>query len=276
MFRGRWSWALALTAAALLALVGAEAARAGTSTVQDGNDRPGRLDIRSVSQGHSGAKVTHTIRTFGRWPNSLLGAQHSNALVILISTDSDAALERFVLIISEQGRMVAGVFRGNGGLLGQANVSRPDRRSVRVSFSKSRLGNPPGYRWQAFSSFQAPGACRRGCVDRAPNGSRRVLHDLRAPTISFPQPPPPAELTYDLEFTVGDAGRSGLDFWRLEHREPGTSVWNVLDNGSTTGSKSVPFTADAAVDTDAFRVVARDEHGNRTVSPVRLVTVPPK
>lgn len=271
MFRGRFTGALAATAAALLALAGGEVARAGADTVRDGND-PGRLDIRSVSHGHSGARVTHTIRMFERWPSSVFGPQESNALLLWFSTDADRAFERFVLV-SQRSRLVASVFRGNGGLLGRAKASRPDRRSVRVTLSKSQLGNPAGYRWQAFSSFLASGACRRGCVDRAPNGSRRLLHDLRAPAISFPQPQSPAATNpYELAFTVRDRGGSSLDFWRLQRRAAG--AWVELKHGSGTGARSVPFTATAGA-TDEFRVAAEDEHGNRTLSPIRRVAAPP-
>ena len=80
---------------------------------------------------------------------------------------------------------------------------------------------------------------------------------------------------YELAFRVGDRGNSGLDLWRLEHRVAGTTAWEELESGSNTGPQSIPFTATAGT-TDEFRVVARDEHGNRTVSPLRQVTVPPK
>jgi hypothetical protein len=271
MIRGRWRRALALTAVALLALVGAEAARPGGATVSDGNDTRGRLEIKSVSQGHSGAKITHTIRTFSRWPKSLLDEQHSNSFLMLINTDRDRVIERFVFIITTRGRLAAGVLTSSGNFLGRADVSRPDQRSVRVKFSKSRLGNPPSYRWQGFSSFQG-GGCNSGCVDR----TRRLLHDLRAPRISFPQPPSPsAALAYDVEFTVRDAGKSGLDVWRLQQRDQGVDPWTTLRDGGSVGPRSVPFTAEATGDVDQFRVVAVDNHGNRTISAVRSVTAGP-
>jgi hypothetical protein len=273
MIRGRRTWALATAAAVLLALVGAEVARAGKSAAQDPNDTRGRLDIRSVSQGHSGRKVTHTIKTFGRWPSSVLDEQHSNSFLMVLNTDSDPAIERFVFIITARGRLEAGVLTGNGNFLGRADASRPNRRSLRVTLSKSRLGNPAGYRWQASSSFQGSGGCGRGCVDRAPNGSGRVRHDLRDPTVSFPQPQPTTN-PYKLEFTVADAGGSGLDFWRLEHRDSGTAGWTPVRTGSRLGLKSVLFTEAMSGDVDRFRVVAVDKHGNRTVSVIRQVTAP--
>jgi hypothetical protein len=95
------------------------------------------------------------------------------------------------------------------------------------------------------------------------------------PTVSFPQPPPPVSTTYNLDFTVGDVGGSGLAFWRLEQREPGTAPWALVEPGTAPGAHSVSFTAALPGDTDEFRVVAQDRHGNRTVSPIRQVTAPP-
>jgi hypothetical protein len=272
--RGRW---FALAAATLAALAGAETAAAGTNTVRDGNDRPGRLDIRAASQGHAGSRVTHTIRTFGRWPTSLLGPSTPNYLLLVISTDSDRAPERLVLIVSSRGRLIAGVLNPRGRFLGRAGASRPNRRSARVFIRRSLLGNPAGYRWQAFAYYRGSSTCGGGCLDRAPNRSR-MLHDITAPRVSFPQPPPPTSTTYDLHFTVGDRGGAELAFWRLEHRDPGTVPWEPIadDTGpGAAGAWTIPFTAAMPGDTDQFRVVAQDGHGNRTVSPIREVMAPP-
>ena len=269
--QGRW---VTLAALALTALAGLDVAAAGTSSISDPNDRPGKLDIRSASQGHAGTKVKHTITTFGNWPKGLLGPRTPNFLLLEISTDSDPAPERAVVIFSTPGRMVAGVFTGRGNFLGRAAASHPNGHTVVVVIRRALLGSPAGYRWQAFAYFEGANTCGGGCLDRAPNASR-VLHDLRKPTVSFPQPPSPATTSYNLEFTVGDSGGSGLAFWRLEQRDDGATAWTLLDDGLTTGLQSVPFTAGGPNEIDEFRVVAEDMHGNRTVSPVREVMAPP-
>src|ERR671919_3228578 len=102
---------IALTRALTVALAAGSNAHADTNRISDGNDRPGRLDIRSASHGHAGARVVHTISTFGRWPRRLLGPNTPNLFAVEISTDGDRALERVVLVFSQNGRMVAGVFR---------------------------------------------------------------------------------------------------------------------------------------------------------------------
>src|SRR5918999_2902689 len=131
-------------------------AHADTNRISDGNERPGRLDIRSASHGHAGARVVHTISTFGRWPRRLLGPNTPNLFAVEISTDGDRRLERVVVVFFQNGRMVAGVFRVRSGRLvfiGSASASKPNARSVRVSVRRSRLGNPAGYRWNAYSQF---------------------------------------------------------------------------------------------------------------------------
>ena len=269
---GRVRW-LAPAAAALALAASAELAAAGTTTVADGNDRPGPLDIRSVSQGHAGTKVRHTISTFANWPKSLLGPTTPNFLLLEFSTDSDPTPERALIIFSSGGRMIAGVFTQRGRFVGSAGASRPNKHTVAVTVRRSLLGSPAGYRWQAFAFFRGPGGCSGGCTDRAPDGSGRVLHDLRAPTVSFPQPPAPSTTTYNLDFTVADGGGSGLAFWRLERWDPVAGAWTSVDEQATVGPQSVQFVAMPGA-SDDFRVVAGDMHGNRRVSPVRSVTAP--
>jgi hypothetical protein len=99
-----------------------------------------------------------------------------------------------------------------------------------------------------------------------------VLHDLAPPSVSFTSAPVPPAETYDLQFSVGDAGGSGLRAWRLEHRPFGGGPWIELDSGSRGGSKSHQHVG-VQGGTDVFRVVARDGHGNVRVSQ-RVVSVP--
>jgi hypothetical protein len=263
---------LLLTAAALSMLVGAETAQAGGGTVRDGNDRPGPLDIRSASQGHAGTRVTHTIRTFANWPIALLGPNTPNFVLLQISTKPGPAPERIVLLFSSSGRMVAGVFSRNGNFLGRAKASRPNRHAVRVVITRARLGNPVGYRWQAQTFFRAAGPCSGGCLDRAPNGSNQRLHDLRAPTISFPQPGVVQSGEYDIGFSVSDLGFSGVR-WRIQNRLFGTASWTTVESAATRGPQVYSHSATDGQD-DQFRVIAIDGHGNTTTSPVRTVSVP--
>ena len=257
-----------------VALFASANARADTKRISDGNDRPGPLDIRSASHGHDGARVVHTISTFGSWRMGLIGRNTSNLFAVEISTDGDPALERVVIVSSANGRLVAPVIRLPAGtVVGSASASRPNGRAVRVSIRRSLLGNPSGYRWNAHSQYRATGACSRFCIDRAPN-SGRVLHDIAAPTIaltSFPAIPPDVE--YDVSFTVSDKGGAGLDRWELQHRPLGTPGWTTVASGSTVGAKTHHHVS-AEDNDDQFRVVALDKQGNQVISPLKLVSVP--
>ncbi len=263
-----------LLTALLVSLFAVGNAYADTRRISDGNDRPGPLDIRAASHGHAGVRVVHTISTFSTWRVGLLGPNTPNLFALEISTDADPALERLVIIFSANGRMVARVFRlPDGRFLGSASASRPNARTVRVSILRSRLGNPVGYRWKAHSQYRAAGGCSRGCIDKAPNVGR-VLHDITAPAIvltSFPAIP--ADIEYDVSFTVSDTGGAGLRSWQLQHRPFGTPSWTTVDSGTTGGPKSYHHVS-AEDNDDQFRVVAADRQGNSTVSPIRLVSVP--
>lgn len=264
---------LAVAAAALALFAAADVGRAGTSTTPDADDVVGPLDIESVSQGHLGKKVVHTIRTFANWRVGILAPSTPNYFLLELSTDADPAPERSVLVFSRAGHMVGAIFGPNGRFVAQAGVSHPHGRTVRVTIPLKRLGNPAGYRWQAFAFFRSGSVCRTGCLDRAPNGSVRILHDLRKPAIAFPQPGPPAGPEYDVGFSLSDAGGSGIAGWRLEHRLVGETVWTTVATGTTGGAQTYHQVSSAG-DHDQFRVVAADAHGNTATSPVRNVLVP--
>ena len=258
----------------MVALVAAGNAYADTRAISDGNDRPGRLDIRSASHGHEHARVVHSISTFGRWGSGVIGRNTPNLFAVEISTDGDPALERVVLISSANGRLVAQVIRLPAGTrVGDAAASKLNGRTVRVSIRHRLLGNTSGYRWNAHSQYRAAGACSGFCSDRAPN-SGRVFHDFTAPHVamtSFPAVAPDVE--YDVSFTVTDKGGAGLDSWQLQHRPFGTPSWTTLESGSAGGSKS-HHRVSAEDNDDEFRVVAVDGQGNTSISPIKLVSVP--
>ena len=251
-------------------------ALADSRRISDGNDRPGRLDIRAATHAHSGGQVVHTISTFGRWPGRLLRPQNGNLFAVEIDTDTDRALERVVLVYFLNGRMRAGVYRLRRGSLifiDAARASKPNSRTMRVVIRQSRLGSPEGYEWFAHSEYRAPGACSAACVDHAPN-NRPILHDVTRPTItnlSFPAVPPGIE--YDVSFRVRDEGGAGLRRWRLQHRPLGTAGWTTVDSGGSAGLQTHRHVSAEDAD-DQFRVVAEDRSGNTSVSSTRLVSVP--
>jgi len=139
---GRW---LAVVAAVATLLVGADVAAAGAQSFPDADDRPGPLDVSSVSQGNAGSgKVKHTITTFANWPKAILGPQTPNFFSLEFSLDGDAAPERVVVVFSAVGHMQAGVFTQRGRFLGAAKASKPNGHTVAVVIGKALLKNPAG------------------------------------------------------------------------------------------------------------------------------------
>jgi hypothetical protein len=270
--RGRLRGALIVLLVGV-ALGAAETAFADSRSVADGNDRPGPLDIRAAGHGHSGTAVTHRITTFSTWRARLLGPNTPNLFAVDFSTDGDPGAERIVVIYSVNGRMRADVFRPNGVFVGRAAASKPNARTATVSIPRVRLGSPTHYRWTALSLFSSRRLCRNGCLDEAPN-TGRILHDITAPRVTFPAPPlVPASTTYDIDFRVSDAGRSGLRDWRVQHRLFGEQAWTTVQRGSRSGPNTHQHTSPQDTE-DQFRILVRDRQGNMTVSAIRNVWVP--
>jgi hypothetical protein len=268
--------AIVLVVALAAALACAGTASAGFTAFPDRNDKPGPLDIRQATQGHGpGGRLVHSITTFGRWPNALLGPTTPNFFLLEISIDADAKPERTVFIYSVNRHMVGVVLDSKGKAVAAAKASRPNRKTLKVSFPRAGINDKPGYRWSVASFFEATGRCGGGCVDKAPNRGR-ILHDIAKPVVDFPDPPTTSGMTsYDIDFTITDPGSpvfsSGIAGWELQHRDPATMDWVPIADSVTSPTLPHPYTDAVLGVPDTFRVVTLDVHGNRGVS--REVTV---
>jgi hypothetical protein len=256
------------------ALACAGTASASFTPFPDRNDTRGPLDIKQATQDHGPrGRLVHTITTFGRWSNALLGPTTPNFFLLDISIDKDPKPERTVFIYSVNRRMVAVVLDSKGKAVAAAKASRPDGKTVKVSFPRAGINDKPGYRWIAASFFEGRGGCGGGCVDKVRNRGR-ILHDIAAPDITFPPLGPPMSGQYDIEFTVEDRGDSGLASWTVEHRDVGSIDWETVLTGITTGPQNVPFPGVMTGEQDEFRIVAVDLHGNSKASATQTVTAP--
>jgi hypothetical protein len=223
-----------------------------------------KLDIRSVGQGHKGTRLTHTLRTYGRFSSRFLDG--NNGIAFGFDTNGSArSAERFAIVFWAGGRLRSVVFNAKGHVVAKVRVSRPNAHSVKVTLSRGSLGNPVAYRWAGFAFVGRKG-------DVAPNHGL-ISHDITAPQVSFPTPPIPADTTYDVTFSLSDSGGAGVKEWRLERRPLGTSSWSTYATGGGGGSHTVPVTA-AEGDNDRYRVIAVDKQGNQGVSVIRTVSVP--
>jgi hypothetical protein len=243
-------------------------ANADLRTIRDPNDVAGRLDIRSARHGHSGARVTHSVTTFGTFLSRSL---RRDGFTFQIDTNANhRTFERFVAVFWANGALRARVASRNSDL-GAAAVSRRNGRTVRIVVRKDLLGSPLGYRWLVASFFGPSG------FDVAPN-RRLVLHDLTRPTInllSFSDPTTnqSATTTFQVRFRVFDRGGAGLRRWFLQRRLLGATAWTTIRSGPTGGLKTLSI-AGVQGRTYQFRVVAGDRRGNRTISPIRRISVP--
>jgi hypothetical protein len=252
-------------------------AQAHTETVRDRNDRPGRLDIRAASVGHEGDSVRHTITTFGTWGNALIGQRTPHYLALALDLRDNSRPERFVLFVSRSGSVRALYLNRSGAVLDELPVSRPNRRSVSVVIARDLLDDEGGYRWIALSRFRMRG---QDVFDFAPNRGPTV-HDLVPPVVgmvSFPNPSTVASdrIEFVVRFRVTDPGRSSSANearYRLEWRRVEGTTWERLFSNFSRGLEEVSVIGEQGADY-LFRVVARDGHGNLTVSPERLVSVP--
>jgi len=273
-FRERHAgWWFAAAFGVIVAVALAMPGLARASAITDPDDVNGKLDIAGVTQEHAATgPVVHTITTYGPWRSRVLGGNHMSYFVLEIDTTGNARPERFAIVYRAHGVLRVAVATRRGRLLGFGTATRASLRSVSVSIPRKLLGKPHGYHWKLFSVYVAPGACRMGCVDRAPN-SGQVLHDLTAPTMTFPVQGLPASTTAAVHFAVIDLGHSGLDTWTLQGRNLGDTTWTSIASGTGSGNQTVSVTG-AEGDRREFQIVATDRAGNTATSAIRRINFP--
>ena len=127
-----------------------------------------RLDIASISHGHSGKLLVHRVAMGRNWRNSLLDAGHRGQISLYFNLDRDAAFERRLDLYLRRGKL-AGVVRAGSRRVASVAVTRPNAKTVEMRFARTSLGaGGLTYGWFAFAGI----ACKRQydrCGDRAPS-----------------------------------------------------------------------------------------------------------
>lgn len=159
---------------------------------RDPNDTHGPLDVRRLGHGHGHRPrvLTHIVTTSRPWDES--DVRNKNSFIYLwFSTDDDRYAEARVAVISQDHELTV-QFQDYEESSDSAEVgppssirfTRPNRRSIKVFFSKRRLG-VDSYRWSVETLYRNGSSrnCRLGqplCNDRAPRGSGRgrIEHTL--------------------------------------------------------------------------------------------------
>ena len=172
---------------------------ADTARFTDPNDTPGKLDVRDAHQEHDDRRLVHNVRTFRRWRSRALRGDETYIGFYLDAGTKGSRADRFIWVRWKKGRgLYAQIFRplthANGDLLGPVRVSRPNRRSVRISIRPAQLSKRirDGYRWRVTTSYEkrtTEGPCGNdhtvssfptgACIDNVPRLRQRGFrHDL--------------------------------------------------------------------------------------------------
>jgi hypothetical protein len=189
---GAKSWAVSAAAVSVIVALSAPTADADTVVRHDPADARGPLDVRRLEHGHGHHKrvLTHTVVTSGRWDESDLRNKNSY-IYFWFSTDGDRFAEARVAVISQDHELTA-QFQdyeesGDSASVGPPTAirfKRPNDRSIKVFFSRRRLGFD-SYGWSVETLYRKAASrhCRFGqplCRDRAPRGTGRgrIRHSL--------------------------------------------------------------------------------------------------
>jgi hypothetical protein len=268
------SIAIGLGVLSVVALVSAPPVSAHWSKKTDGNDSPSRLDIRSTIVVHKWRSVAYNIRTYNRWKPSSLGSD--SYFVVQIDKNNDTRYERCAFIYYRS-RLRGTLTNCHGVSLGSLRVAKISRTAARIAIPKKQVGLV--YWWAISSVWRGPAPCGGGCVDNSPNRFPDVMHDLKRPFAGVMNRSEALRvwggsttLAFEFPFRVADAD-SGIASWTVQRRSLSGTRWRNVDSGTGGGNILAHLVATAGTHS-RYRVVARDEQGNRGISPSRIVLAP--
>jgi hypothetical protein len=247
-------------------------AAAHTYTRADGNDSPGRLDLRSVSVSHTATGLVHTFRTYGPWTSKRLRAD--SFFLIQIDKNKDRRYERCAFIYYSN-RLRGSLTNCRAVFIQFLPVAKLSGTAAKITIPKSLIGNV--YWWAGASRWDGPAPCGRGCIDFAPNNFPDILHDMIPPVVNMNTTPlrvwrssPTANFTFP--FSVSDR-HSGIKSWTVQRSVIDSGVWTPVISGAGKGAKTPVISGTESTRLD-YRVVARDKQGNQKISPTRRVYIP--
>jgi len=250
-------------------------ASAHTFTKPDGNDSPGRLDLRSVSVSHTTTGVVHRFTTYGAWTSRSLGADSFFIVQIDKNDGPQGDYERCAFIFYTN-KLRGSLTNCGAQFIRFLPVSKVSGTTAKITIPKSQTGSV--YKWAAGSLWVGPAPCGgRGCVDFAPNNFPDILHDMLPPVVTMTTDPlrvweDSTGPNFGLPFSVSDAD-AGIKTWTIQSHAIGSGSWTTVLSGTGAGAKDPPMVGVEGARLD-YRVVATDRQGNRTIGPVRRVYVP--
>ena len=270
--------AIAAVAIAIAGLTGLPAG-AHSFTKNDGNDSPGKLDLRSVSVGHTRTAVVHTFRTYEPWTAKSLGAD--SYFLVQIDKDNlpnDATRYERCAFIYFDARLRGLLSNCRAQFIRFLPVVKLSGTAAKVTVPKTQTGN--AYWWAGVSIWDGPAPCGNGCVDFSPNLFPDLLHDLTPPVVTMPTTEPlrvweaSTSAHFVFPFSVSDQ-HSGIQSWTVQRHPVGAGTWtNVVSGGGPSGNKEPPIDDGVEGSRMQYRVVTVDRQGNRKIGPNRLVYIP--
>ncbi|MDQ3954093.1 MAG: hypothetical protein M3285_00895 [Actinomycetota bacterium] len=157
-------------------------AQADVTRYRDGNDAHGPLDIRSVSHAHRSRRLVHIVRLQRAWPVRKLG-KHAYLLLHFDLGKRAGSPERTLQVEYEKGELVAWMFDTTvepGKSLAPVDLSRPNARTLRVSFPNSLLRDGlRRYSWNAATVVERKSRMCDvvvACVDWAPGAPKKTRY----------------------------------------------------------------------------------------------------
>jgi hypothetical protein len=264
---------LAVIAIAIAGLTGLPAG-AHSFTKNDGNDSPGKLDLRSISVGHTKTGVVHTFRTYEPWTAKSLGAD--SYFLVQIDKNNDRTYERCAFIFFDA-RLRGVLSNCRAKIVRTLPVVKLSPTAAKVTIPTSQTGTV--YWWAGVSIWDGASPCRSGCVDFSPNLFPDLLHDMKQPVVTMPTAEPlrvweeSTSSHFVFPFNVTDQ-HSGIQSWTVQRDPTGLGTWaNVVSGGGPSGNKEPPIDG-VEGSRMQYRVVAVDKQGNKKVGPSRLVFIP--
>jgi hypothetical protein len=256
----------------VMGLLSAGPAAAHKFTKIDGNDSPGKLDLRAVSVSHTTTGLVHTFRTYGPWTARSLGAD--SFFLIQIDKNKDRRYERCAFIFYSN-RLRGSLTNCRAVFIQFLPVVKLSGTAAKITIPKSLIGNV--YWWAGASRWDGPAPCRRGCIDFAPNNFPDILHDMVLPVVTMVTDPlrvweDSTTKDFTFPFSVSDA-HSGMKSWSVQARPVGSLSWTTVASGTGAGAKSPDIMGVEGTRFD-YRVVARDKQGNQRIGAARRVYIP--
>ncbi len=254
-------------------VMGAGPAAAHNSTRNDGNDSPGKLDLRSVSVSHTSSAVVHKVKTYDAWTPRSLGNDSFFIIQIDKNNTVEGDYERCAFIFYTN-RLRGSLTNCGSQFIQYLPVAKVSGTVAKITIPKSQTGNV--YWWAVASRWDGPAPCRQGCVDFTPNAFPDMLHDMILPVVTLT--PTPLRVwessttpQFNFPFSVSDA-HAGIQSWVVQRREVGSASWTFVSQGSRGGSKNPEVTGVEGTRFD-YRVVAVDKQGNQRIR-FRRVYIP--